>query len=148
MKLATLIFTPFLAALAGGYVQAEPEYLNSGLVLPTNLPFSEAVKVGNTLYLSGQIGNMPGTLDLAKGGITGETRQVMENINTTLKAHGYEMNDLVKCSVFLADMAEWDAFNLVYATYFEEGSFPARSAFGSSGLAFSARVEVDCIGAK
>jgi len=127
---------------------AEPEYLNSGQILPTTLPFSEAVKVAGTLYLSGQIGNMPGTLELAAGGIAGEAPQVMENIKTTLEAHGYAMSDLVKCTVFLADMSEWGAFNAVYATYFPAGRFPARSALGSTGLAFDARVEVECIAAK
>lgn len=129
-------------------LQAQPEYLNSGSVLPTSLPFSEAVRVGNTLYLSGQIGNLPGTLTLADGGIEGQTRQVMANIRTSLQAHGYGLQDLVKCSVFLADMAEWDAFNTVYATFFEPGRYPARSAFGTSGLAVDARVEVECIAAR
>lgn len=127
---------------------AESEFLNSGQVLPSTLPFSEVVVVGDLLLLSGQIGNLPGTLDIAEGGIAGETRQVMENIRTSLNAHGYDLTNLVKCTVFLADMAEWDAFNQVYADYFEAGRYPARSAFGTSGLAFNARVEVDCIGAK
>lgn len=127
---------------------AEPEYLNSGRILPTTLPFSEAVRVGGTLYLSGQIGNIPGTLELAEGGIAGQAPQVMENIRTALEAHGYALSDLVKCTVFLADMAEWGAFNEIYASYFPAGRFPARSALGSSGLALGARVEVECIAAK
>ena len=138
---AAAVFLPLSA-------QAEPEFLNSGAVLPTDLPFSEMVIVGETLYLSGQIGNVPGTLDLAEGGIEGESRQVMENIQTSLKAHGYDMSNLVKCTVMLADIAEWGAFNGVYVDFFEAGRFPARAAFGSSGLALGARVEVDCIGAK
>lgn len=129
-------------------LHAESEFLNSGQVLPSTLPFSEVVVVGDLLLLSGQIGNLPGTLEIVEGGIAGETRQVMENIRTSLNAHGYDLTNLVKCTVFLADMAEWDAFNQVYADYFEAGRYPARSAFGTSGLAFNARVEVDCIGAK
>lgn len=148
MKRSASMIVSLLTLMGAGYTVADPEYLNSGLILPTNLPFSEAVKVDNTLYLSGQIGNLPGTLELAEGGITGQARQVMENIKTSLEAHDYAMSDLVKCTVFLADMAEWDAFNAVYATYFEAGQYPARSAFGTSGLAFNARVEVECIGAK
>lgn len=128
--------------------QAQPERLNSGKVVPGSLPFSEAVRVDDTLYLSGQIGNLPGTLELAKGGIAAEADQVMRNIGITLEAHGYAMSDLVKRTVFLADMAEWDAFNRVYATFFEPGQFPARSALGSTGLAFNARVEVECIAAR
>lgn len=119
--------------------------LNSGKVLPPTLPFSEAVKVGSLVFLSGQIGNVPGTLELVPGGIKAEARQVMENIKTSLAAHGLSMTQIVKCTVMLADMSEWPAFNEVYRTYFAAGGFPARSAFGTSGLAFNARVEVECI---
>jgi len=121
------------------------EFLNSGEVLPTDLPFSEAVRVGNTLYMSGQIGNIPGSLDLAEGGMEGQARQVMDNIQTTLQAHGYSMDNVVKCLVMLEDMGDWPAFNEIYAEYFTEGQFPARSAFGSSGLAVGAVVEVECL---
>jgi 2-iminobutanoate/2-iminopropanoate deaminase len=131
--------------LSGAQAADKPTYLNSGKILPTTLPFSEAVKVGNTYYLSGQIGNSPGSLKLAEGGIKGESKQVMDNIKTTLEAHGLSMSDVVKCTVMLADMAEWNDFNEVYKTYFTAGNFPARSAFGSSGLAFKARAEVECI---
>lgn len=120
------------------------QFLNSGQVLPTTLPFSEAVRVGNLLILSGQIGNLPGTLTLAEGGMAAEARQVMENIKTTLAAHGYTMGHLVKCTVMLADMADWPAFNEIYRSYFT-APFPARSAFGANGLALGARVEVECI---
>ncbi|WP_424933361.1 Rid family hydrolase [Amaricoccus macauensis] len=124
----------------------DASYMNSGAVLPTTLPFSELVKADDTLYLSGQIGNVPGTLDLAEGGIAAESEQVMENIKTSLEAHGYSLSNLVKCTVMLADIGEWAAFNEVYAGYFEEGRYPARAAFGANGLALGARVEVDCIG--
>ncbi len=144
----TFIMTFTCLTLATATVSAAPERLNSGKVLPTTLPFSEAVKVGDTLYLSGQIGNLPGSLKLAEGGLVGETKQVMENIKISLEAHGYEMSDLIKCTVFLADIAEWDDFNEVYATYFEPGQFPARSAFGGVDLAINARVEVECIAAR
>lgn len=121
------------------------EHLNSGKILPSTLPFSEAVRVGDTIYLSGQIGNVPGQLTLREGGIVAETGQMMENIRTSLEAHGCTMADLVKCTVFLRDMAEWASFNEIYQTYFENGRYPARSALGSSGLAFDARVEMECI---
>lgn len=123
-------------------------HLNSGKVLPTGLPFSEAVRVGNTVYLSGQLGNVPGPgpIKLAPGGMAGKAKQVMDNIQTALQAHGLSMAHVVKCTVMLADMSEWGAFNDVYKTYFS-GNFPARSAFGSNGLAFNARVEVECIAA-
>ena len=119
------------------------EYLQAPGTEDLDLPFSSAVKVGNTLYLSGSIGNIPGTMELAAGGIQGETRQTLENISRTLEAFGSSMDRVVKCTVFLADMAEWGAMNEVYRTYFENP--PARSALGASGLALNARVEIECI---
>ena len=124
---------------------ARIEFLNSGKVLPASLPFSEAVRVGHTIYLSGQMGIVPGEMRLAPGGIREQTRQTMENIKTTLEAHGAGMQNLVKCTVMLADISDWPAFNEVYRTYFEEQRFPARSAFGANALALGGRVEVECI---
>lgn len=138
---ALLVAHPARAGHADGI-----EFLNSGKVLPASLPFSEAVRVDRTLYLSGQVGVVPGSLQLVEGGIREETRQTMDNIRTTLEAHGYTLRDVVKCTVMLADMAEWAAFNEIYRTYFSE-RFPARSALGASGLALGARVEVECIAA-
>ena len=131
--------TPLFADEAGS-----AEYLNSGEVFPAGIPLSEAVRVGDTLYLSGQVGIMPGTMKLAPGGLEGETRQTMENIKTRLQAHGYSMNDLVKCLVMLADVSQWATFNEIYKTYFNE-RYPARSAFGANGLALGAQVEIECI---
>lgn len=122
------------------------EFLNSGKILPKDLPFSEAVRVGNTVYLSGQLGIVPGSHELATGGIKGEAKQAMDNIQAILTTHGYKMSDLVKCLVLLADMSEWGEFNKVYKTYFAE-RYPARSAIGVNGLALGARVEVECIAA-
>ena len=127
--------------------QAQPprvQFLNSGKVVPATLPFSEAVRVDDTLYLSGQIGIEPGTMQLVRGGLESETRQTMDNIRTTLEAHGLTMADLVKCTVMLADMSRWNEFNAVYRSYFT-GRYPARSALGASGLALGAQVEVECI---
>ncbi|ASJ75709.1 2-iminobutanoate/2-iminopropanoate deaminase [Granulosicoccus antarcticus IMCC3135] len=151
MKIRHVLQSMVMATvLVSGMANADsdPEFLNSGAVLPTNLPFSEVVVVGDMLFLSGQIGNMPGTLTLAEGGVEAETRQVMENIKTSLEANGFAMTNLVKCTVMLADIKEWGAFNDVYKTYFEAGRFPARAAFGANGLAVGAKVEVDCVGAK
>lgn len=125
----------------------EVEYLNSGKVLPPGLPFSEAVKVGDTLYLSGQIGLVPGSMKLVPGGIQAESKQTMDNIRTSLEAHGYTLRDVVKCTVMLADMSEWATFNEVYKTYFDK-RYPARSALGANGLALGARVEVECLAVK
>jgi len=146
---AALIVGPaaWAADPAPATAATKPEFLNSGEVVPTTLPFSEAVRVGNTLYLSGQVGLVPGTLKLVPGGLKEEARQTMDNIRTTLEAHGAALTDVVKCTVFLADLAEWGAFNDIYKTYFAAGRFPARSALGANGLAFNARVEVECIAA-
>jgi reactive intermediate/imine deaminase len=123
---------------------AEVEHLNDATVMPEGLPFSEAVRVDDTIYLSGQIGVKPGTLTLVEGGMPAEARQTLDNIRATLEAHGHAMDDIVKCTVMLADMSEWGAFNEIYQTYFE-APYPARSAFGATGLALGGRLEVECI---
>ncbi|HEY3639205.1 MAG TPA: RidA family protein [Rhizomicrobium sp.] len=108
------------------------------------LPFSDAVRVGGMLVLSGQIGNLPGRFDLAPGGIEAETRQMMDNIAHVLNAAGRSFDDIFKCHVMLADMDEWAAFNRVYVDYFRAGRLPARSAFAAKALALGARVEMEC----
>jgi reactive intermediate/imine deaminase len=122
---------------------SEVEYLQAPGTEDKNLPFSSAVRVGDLLFLSGSIGVLPGTLELAEGGIQGETRQTMDNIKRTLETFGSSMDKVVKCTVFLADMSEWGAMNEVYRDYFENP--PARSALGASGLALGSRVEIECI---
>lgn len=107
-------------------------------------PFSEAVRVGQMLYLSGQIGIDPATSKLAEGGISGETRQTLVNIKNSLEKHGSSMAEVVKCTVFLADIKEWAAMNEVYVTFFPSNP-PARSALGTSGLALGARTEIECM---
>lgn len=145
MKHTLLLLAPILFLGCEMNLDQSPEvsYLQMPAMAGQNLPFSSAVKVDSTLYLSGNLGNIPGTLELAKGGIQGETRQTMENIAAVLEQFGSSMDNVVKCTVFLADMAEWGAMNEVYKTYFENP--PARSALGASGLALNARVEIECI---
>ncbi|MGA8711670.1 MAG: Rid family hydrolase [Roseiarcus sp.] len=109
------------------------------------LPFSAAVRVGDMLYLSGALGNLPGSLTLAEGGIEGQARQTMNNIGAVLRFCGLDFADVVKCTIMLADMAEWAEFNKVYVTYFAPERLPARSAFGCNGLALGGRLEVECI---
>lgn len=142
--LATLVLLFVGAPAARAEEPPAVEFLNSGKIVPATLPFSEAVRVGDTLYLSGQVGIKPGTLELVPGGIEAEARQTLDNIRTTLEAHGYSLRDVVKCTVMLADIAEWAAFNEVYKTFFSP-PYPARSALGANGLAIGARVEVECI---
>ncbi len=121
--------------------QMPVQYLAAGE--NTGKPFSEAVRVGNMLYLSGQIGFDPKTGALAPGGIAEETKQAMENIKATLDKYGSSMDQVVKCTVMLADISEWQDMNKVYVTYFPN-HLPARSAFGTSGLAAGARLEIEC----
>jgi 2-iminobutanoate/2-iminopropanoate deaminase len=106
------------------------------------LPFSEAVRVGDMLYLSGQIGNTPDSK--LPEGMEAQARQAMDNIGAVLKKQGLGFGDVVKCTVMLDNMADWPAFNKVYVTYFPDGKFPARSAFGADGLALGALLEVEC----
>ena len=110
-----------------------------------NLPFSDAVQVGDTLYVSGHLGHLPGVLQVVPGGIAAESRQTLDNLKATLERCGSSLADVVKVTVFLADMAEWPAFNQVYREYFGEEDLPARSALGAAGLALGARVELECV---
>lgn len=115
------------------------------MVEPWPYPFSSAVRAGNLLFVSGQIGSeiVDGAPKLVSGGVEAETRQVMENIKATLAKGGSSLDRVVKCSVMMADMAEWPKMNVIYATYFP-GKKPARAAWGANGLALGARVEIEC----
>jgi 2-iminobutanoate/2-iminopropanoate deaminase len=106
-------------------------------------PFSPAVRVGDLLFLAGQIGT-DSSGKVVPGGIRAETQRVMENIKAEVERNGSSMDRVVKCTAFLADMSEWATMNEVYVTFFP-GPKPARSAFGANGLARGARVEIECI---
>jgi 2-iminobutanoate/2-iminopropanoate deaminase len=120
------------------------EFINSPAAKAAKLPFSQAVRVGDVLYLSGALGNKPGTLELVPGGMEAEARQTMENIGAVLRENGLSFRDVFKCTVMLADMSKWADFNKVYVSYFDPDRLPARSAFGANGLALGAQVEVEC----
>jgi reactive intermediate/imine deaminase len=106
------------------------------------LPFSDAVRAGDLLFLSGQLGTRGG--QLVPGGIEAETAQVLDNIRAILERNGSGLERVVKCTAFLADMSEWARMNAVYRRYFTS-HLPARSAFAAAGLAFGARIELECI---
>jgi len=122
------------------------EFKNPESFKKLGLPFSEAVRAGDLLFLSGQLGNQPGSLGLVEGGVEAETRQTIENIKAVLERNQLSLDRVVKCTLFLADIAEWPKVNAVYKTYFGENP-PARSALAASGLALDARVEIECIAA-
>jgi reactive intermediate/imine deaminase len=111
---------------------------------PSARTLSEFVRVGNMLYLSGKLGT-DSTGKLAAGGIGPETKQTLENIKAVLEKNGSSMDNVVKCTVMLADIKEWADMNAVYVTFFKKERLPARSAFGTSGLVNSARVEIECM---
>ena len=110
----------------------------------TSLPFSAAVRVGDMLYLSGQMGTAGDSMRLVPGGIEPETRQTLANMKAILERHGSSLDHVVKCTVMMADMSEWPAMNAVYVAHFKL-HLPARSAFGASSLALGGRVEIECI---
>jgi 2-iminobutanoate/2-iminopropanoate deaminase len=110
------------------------------------LPFSEAVEVGNLLFLSGQIGT-DANGKLVEGGIGPETTHALANVAAVLGRHGGALDRIVKVTVMLADMKEWPAMNAEYKKFFGR-DLPARSAFGCNGLAMNARVEIECIAVK
>ena len=145
LAILSILLTCALFAACGESLQTSHarEYISAPGTEGLDLPFSAAVKTGNTIYISGNVGNIPGSLELAPGGIEAETRQTLENIKATLAAAGATMDDIVKCSVFMADMTEWPAMNDVYRQFFTRP--PARSALGANGLALGAKVEIECL---
>lgn len=115
--------------------------------MPARPPFSPAVRAGDTLYLSGQIGQVPPGMDPHGAGFDAAVRGAMDSIGAILAANGLDFGDVVKCTVMLDDMADWPRFNAAYVPYFQDRRLPARSAFGADGLALGAPVEVECIAA-
>lgn len=144
MTSARQITLALAASLLACAAVAHPSPATREVAAISGPPFSESVKAGRGLYLSGQIGALPGTDTLVPGGVEAETRQAMDNIASVLASSGYDMNDLVHCTVMLADMTQLDRFNRVYRNYFRE-RLPTRSVFGVTGLSLGAHVEIECI---
>jgi 2-iminobutanoate/2-iminopropanoate deaminase len=119
------------------------EFISSPAVKAAKLPFSAATRVGDVLYLSGCLGNVPGKMELVPGGMEAEARQTMENIKSVLSENGLTFDHVFKATVMLANIKKWADFNKVYVTYFHPDRMPARSAFGANGLALGAGVEVE-----
>ena len=109
-------------------------------------PFSAAVRAGDFIFASGQIGiTANGEIPAS---IEDQARLAMDNLQQAFKSAGADLSDVVKCTVMLDDMRQWPDFNKVYVSYFKPGHLPARSAFGADGLALGAGVEVECIAYK
>ena len=118
-----------------------PEYLARSTLAGRPLPFSSAVRIGDILYMSGQMGfRDDGTL---ADGMEGQARQALENVRAVLDSAGLGFRDVFHCTVMLADMAQWADFNKVYLQYFRD-PLPTRSAFGANGLALGGLVELEC----
>ncbi len=140
ISVSILLAALLIGTNVGGKSQ-DVEYLGTS----PDWPFSTAVRVGKTLYLSGNLAYDAETKSLVPGGIGPETRKTMDLIKANVEKYGSSMDRVVKCTVFLADISEWAAMNEIYVEYFPEGHRPARSALGSSGLALGARTEIECI---
>jgi len=121
------------------------QHHNTDLARSIDSPYSEAVQVGSTLYLSGQIGSIPGSVTLVEGGVGPQTEQVLKNIKAIIERNGSDMPHVAKCTVFLADINDWPAVNTIYRNYFQ-APYPARSAIAAGGLPLGAAVEIECIG--
>ena len=146
----TRVTASICATLAIGLVACSPNSrqtqiarFDDGPFAGKGFPYSESVRAGNLLFLTGQIGT-DADGKLVPGGIQREADQMMLNIKAALARRGLAMERVVKCTVFLADFAEWGAFNEVYKKHFSH-PYPARSAFGVGGLTANARVEMECI---
>lgn len=147
--------TVFLGALLSGLTVAQADeagltgakakYYQSEATKSLGLPFSDVVQVGDLYFLSGQIGVLPGTLDMAGDTMAAQARQAMDNIGAILKERDLTFDNVVKCTVMMKDMSQWGAFNTVYVTYFKPERYPARSAFGANDLAIGALLEIECI---
>ena len=135
-----------LLATLGCHHRGAPELerIRTPLTDGLELPFSEVVRAGDMLYLSGMVGIRPGTMTLVEGGLEPEARQTMDNIRVMLDAADASFDDVVRCLVMLDDISQWSRFNAIWVEYFGDAR-PARSAIGADGLALGAAVEVECI---
>ena len=110
-------------------------------------PYSQAVKVGNALYCSGQIAIDPSTGELAHESIEAETRQVLENLSAVLAEAGFALSDVVRTTVYMTDMEDYARINKIYGEYFTDNP-PARAAVQVANLPKSVNVEISCIAVK
>lgn len=145
---SVIILMGLLFSLTGSMAQelTEPIFHKSHVERKKDSPFSDAVQVGNLYFLAGQIGLDNQTRTIVDGGITAETERTILNIREVLQHQGMELNNVVKCTVILASMEDFAAFNEVYASYFPKK--PARTTFAASGLAMDAKIEIEVVAVK
>ena len=114
---------------------------------PSSLPFSKVIEANGFVFLAGQIGDAPGADGPVPGGIEAETRAMLENVGRLLRAVGLDFADVVKCTVYLADIADFGTMNAVYRTYFPTDA-PVRATVQVVALAVGARVEIEVMAAR
>ena len=119
-------------------------YYTSDSSMEYDFPFSDATIVNDIVYVAGQVGNLPGNIEVVPGGIKAETRQTMKNIQRILNAVGSSMDKIFKCTCMLADIDDWEAMSEEYKTFFNNEKRPSRSAFAGTGLALGAKIEIEC----
>lgn len=142
MKLLAIAALMMTSAAAAAPMRAPVEHSAEPPLNGQRRPFSDAVRVNDILYMSGQIG--VGADGKLPEGIEAQTKQAMDNMATVLKRAGVGYDRIFHCTAYLADMKDWPAFNKVYVGYFPDGQMPARSAVGANGLALGAKLEIEC----
>jgi len=108
-------------------------------------PYSQAIKAGNTVYVSGQIPLSAAGQLVGEGDVSAQTHQVLQNLTAVLKAAGLALTDVVKCSIFVKDLGNFATINQIYGTYFDEATAPARETVEVSRLPRDVEVEISCI---
>lgn len=140
MRTLALLGSILIAAPAG----AQEKQILGAPGANLGLPFTPAIRIGDVIYLSGQIGNVPGTRNLVPGGTAAEVRQTLTNIKALLEQSGSSMDRVFKCTVFLTDINDYTAMNEVYTTFFPKDP-PARSTVAVTALALGAKTEIECV---
>lgn len=140
--LAAIALVAGLAVPASGAAPMKEVFQSPDL--PPGLPFSAAVRAGDTIYVSGAIGHLRGEPRLVPGGVGPETEQALTYVKEILERAGSSLERVVKCTVFLADIDDFQDMNEVYGRFFPNAP-PARSTVAVAALALGARIEVECI---
>jgi 2-iminobutanoate/2-iminopropanoate deaminase len=141
-------YTPvclFALVLLAGCSTSSPVFNSDSKAIA---PYSPSVRAGSTLYVSGQLGLNPETLELVGDDVSSQTKQVFANLRSVLGKAGYTLDDVVQCTVYLKDIKDFKQMNDIYATYFTPGRYPARVAFEASNLPKNGRVEISAVAVK